>query len=207
MIELILTTTAFLQRQYGLNKNDILTEQELQVYNQRPVSSLARVGLRVALGKRIGVPPAEVQLTTLNAKPCEAKQQIYFSQSHSRSLIAYALSKEYDLGVDIEYSDREIPSQQNSIRNRFTLNHRNPFLQEWTCLEAKAKLQGVSVFALAKLQSAKDVSMVSFCYELPATFTWHHVDFQSAKRATKDTARDSTSNGLWLALAYQAKKN
>jgi 4'-phosphopantetheinyl transferase len=116
-----------------------------------------RVFLRETLGRELGVPPAEVELTTsTSGKPAvrTLNGPVWFSQSALTDYTVIAINREGDVGVDIESAAREF-DHLAIARRWFTQNEfcridaaastgdaRLVFLQCWTAREAVAKLTG-----------------------------------------------------------------
>lgn len=116
-----------------------------------------RVFLRETLAANLGVSPHDLTLdVSRNGKPrlCGGKHHLWFSQSSTSGRTVVALSRNGELGIDIERLDR--PLDYARIANRwFTKQElsrmeqcssddaiRLEFMRIWTAREAAAKLTG-----------------------------------------------------------------
>lgn len=69
----------------------------------------ARGILRCLLGKYLRQAPQEIELLYgCWGKPCLRKQPIHFNLTHSKEYALYALTCQYEVGIDLEYIDESL---------------------------------------------------------------------------------------------------
>lgn len=116
----------------------------------------ARGILRLLLGERLGIMPAEIAFAhTRSGKPClaDGAASIHFNLSHSGERALYAISRTCAPGVDIEYLNRDI--DYTGLAGRFFTQRecaalqcvpesgrKRAFLAGWTRKEAVVKATG-----------------------------------------------------------------
>lgn len=116
----------------------------------------ARGILRLLLGERLGIKPAEIAFAqTRSGKPClaDGAASIHFNLSHSGERALYAISRACEPGVDIEYLNRDI--DYTGLAGRFFAQRecaalqripesgrKRAFLAGWTRKEAVIKAIG-----------------------------------------------------------------
>ncbi len=112
--------------------------------------------LRTILGHYLDLDPAEIQFCyTSRGKPALANtnETLNFNLSHSKGLALYVVSREFNLGIDLEYmrpmSDIEqlakrffSPREYNAIASLPNNEKQVAFFQAWTCKEAYLKATG-----------------------------------------------------------------
>lgn len=106
------------QDQYAAYRK-LLTQEELVRADQyrfekhRICYVVARAVLRLLVGKYIEVDPRDVVFSYIkNGKPLVVNQKgIQFNVSHSENYILIGFVKDYDLGVDVEYTKQPIEVQ------------------------------------------------------------------------------------------------
>lgn len=115
---------------------------------------ISRGILRCLLGSYLNKDPQDIQIIYgLWGKPCLPERQLYFNLSHSRDHVIYAITQEYEVGIDLEYIDQslDIDLLVSSILSSQELVHwektkaedkLNTFYQIWVCKEAFLKAIG-----------------------------------------------------------------
>ncbi|UVT14308.1 MAG: 4'-phosphopantetheinyl transferase superfamily protein [Nitrospira sp.] len=115
--------------------------------------------LRVLLGCYLGQSPGSVRLTTgHNGKPClpSDPRALRFNLSHARALVLCALARDREVGVDVEWRDREfswhdVASYACSEREQTVLSslvepaQAETFFSWWTLKEAYVKALGAGL--------------------------------------------------------------
>lgn len=115
--------------------------------------------LRMMLGGYLGRSPGSVRLTTgRNGKPCLSSDEgaFRFNISHARSLVLCAMTRGREVGVDIEWRDREfswrdVASYACSEREQVVLAslagpaQADTFFSWWTLKEAYVKALGAGL--------------------------------------------------------------
>lgn len=119
----------------------------------------ARGLLRILLGCYLGRPPASIRLTTgRNGKPCLPSEDstVRFNLSHARARVLCAFAHERDVGVDVEWRDREfswrdVATYACSEREQAVLSslagpaQADTFFSWWTLKEAYVKALGTGL--------------------------------------------------------------
>jgi 4'-phosphopantetheinyl transferase len=109
---------------------------------------VARAALRIAVGARLGRPPAEVEFSAgRHGKPELAGARLRFNLSHSGELAIIALADGVEVGVDVERTDRRSHVIERTLtdgeRAALTAGDRHrELLQVWCRKEALAKAIG-----------------------------------------------------------------
>jgi 4'-phosphopantetheinyl transferase len=112
--------------------------------------------LRTILGQYLDLDPAQIQFDySPRGKPSLANTDeiLYFNLSHSKGLALYGVSRDFNLGIDIEYmrpmSDLEqlakrffSPREYTAIASLPDNQKQRAFFQAWTCKEAYLKGTG-----------------------------------------------------------------
>lgn len=112
--------------------------------------------LRTILGQYLDLDPAEIQFNySARGKPALANtdEVLYFNLSHSQGLALYGVSRDFNLGIDLEYirpmSDLEqlakrffSPGEYTAIASLPDDEKQRAFFQAWTCKEAYLKATG-----------------------------------------------------------------
>ncbi|BAY09449.1 4'-phosphopantetheinyl transferase HetI [Calothrix sp. NIES-2098] len=157
-----------------------------QEHRQRFIAG--RGSLRAILGRYLGVAPQEVQFDyESRGKPFLAHKfadsGLAFNLSHSQDLALCAVSKNRQIGIDLEYirpmSDLEslaqrffLPREYDVVRSLPVEQRPEVFFRYWTCKEAYLKATGEGIAQLekieisltpsqpAKLQTLKDWSLL-----------------------------------------------
>jgi phosphopantetheinyl transferase len=135
-----------------VEKQHISRQKIESVRNQRVLS---RAILRLILGYHTHEQAQKLQInTTKYGKPYLKNQNLYFNVSHTKHMLTIALSTQYDVGIDIEYKNTDIQTQ-NLPKQCFhpqeceyfqSLSHNKKqlfFLEMWTKKEAASKAVGL----------------------------------------------------------------
>ena len=122
---------------------------------------LGRWLIKSVLAKRLKIAPPQIRISyTANGKPYLKGDAIHFNLSHCEEAIALAVGLS-EVGLDIETNTRALRFIENSL-NFFPQDvaqqiatmpqerAKNIFMQLWTTLEARVKLQDSSLFRLRK---------------------------------------------------------
>ncbi|MGD8123098.1 4'-phosphopantetheinyl transferase family protein [Vibrio sp. TRT 2004] len=143
----------------------ILTDQEIEQIQrfssetQRHTALITRVFIRVLLSKYLGITPESVFFRTgCKGKPEISKIQtpIRFNLSHTYDFIVCAVTLVNDIGVDVEYTQREIQidnfskhffcdSERARLLTLPLMQRRETFFELWTLKESYLKACGEGV--------------------------------------------------------------
>lgn len=144
---------------------------------------IARGILRSLLAKYLRQDPGAIEITYGSwGKPTLStiRNAVYFNLSHSGDYILYALTKNYEVGIDIEYKDENMKfedivfdifsaSEQEQWRCLANENKSDFFYKLWVCKEAflkafgKGWLEGDKEVSLKKIY-ANERSLKNQCY-------------------------------------------
>jgi 4'-phosphopantetheinyl transferase len=129
--------------------------------------------LRTILGRYIGVAPQQIQFCYgSRGKPSLAAtgtdSAIQFNLSHSQGLALYAITRDRQIGVDLEYirstSDVEKLAQRFFSPRESAIIHSLPldqkqiaFFHAWTCKEAYLKATGEGLAQLEQVEVSLDL--------------------------------------------------
>jgi 4'-phosphopantetheinyl transferase len=125
--------------------------------NLRREYTIAHGALRVLLGRHTSTDPAAVQLTSGPlGKPYLADHSYFFNLSHSGDVVAIALCKSHEIGVDIEHLKPEILEKQlqhalfsskelGAFHQKAPKEKLEAFFTAWTHKESLLKLLGVGL--------------------------------------------------------------
>lgn len=156
---------------------------------------VARGFLRAILAHYVGRPPCHLAFRQGDrGKPAlsnPADSGMCFNVSHSRDLALYAIARNEDVGVDLEWIQSEVPwaavaerffsaTELNRLRVLPPEARRKMFFQYWTCQEAYGKASGQGL----------EVPFV----ELTG---WAPADLAPAKPLANDHPPDATGLNLW----------
>lgn len=121
-----------------------------------------RAALRWILGRRLGIPPAQVPIERgERGRPrLTGRAEVDFNVSNTRSiaLVGVVDSPATRIGVDVEHEDRALDHvglarkyltsrEQAAIPSGDADGHRRSFLRLWTCKEAMSKATGHALSA------------------------------------------------------------
>ncbi len=99
-----------------LNADEISRAEQFRFPKDREYFTIARGMLRVILGKYLGRAPEEVRFCYgPHGKPALAGEDsswLHFSLSHSSDIILYAMSRNREVGVDVERVQTGLPTLQ-----------------------------------------------------------------------------------------------
>ncbi|MEO8756012.1 MAG: 4'-phosphopantetheinyl transferase superfamily protein, partial [Casimicrobiaceae bacterium] len=121
---------------------------------------VGRATLRILLGRRLGIEPAEVIIQRgMRGRPFTDQQPgLDFNVSHTRGVAIFGMTQGQRIGVDIEHSERTlnvegVARKFMSAREQAVLNasppddKRRELLRLWTCKEAMSKATGEALSA------------------------------------------------------------
>jgi 4'-phosphopantetheinyl transferase len=139
-----------------LSQDEKLRSQRFHAERHRRRFIVSRGALRVLLGQHMGIPPAEIVFSyASHGKPYlpEHGNHVNFNASHSEECAVYAISRHYQLGIDVEFLHRRI--EFDAVAKRFfapgeyadlcLLPHtvrKRAFMACWTRKEAVIKALG-----------------------------------------------------------------
>lgn len=116
---------------------------------------IARGILRSLIAGYLGGAPQAIEIIYgLWGKPCLAREKFFrFNISHSRDYALYAVTKNYEVGVDLEYIDKNLeldgialnifsPLELDYWKNLSPENKIDFFFRFWVCKEAYLKALG-----------------------------------------------------------------
>jgi 4'-phosphopantetheinyl transferase len=109
---------------------------------------VARAALRIVLAGRLGLPPADVEITAgPHGKPALYGSGPRFNLSHSGDVALVALTSDAEVGVDVERTSRRSAAVERTLTDgeRATLNggdRHTELLRIWCRKEALAKALG-----------------------------------------------------------------
>lgn len=137
-----------------LNTDEKQRASRFKVAHARNAFIVARAGLRILLGRYLGVAPGAVAFEySPSGKPALVSGSLRFNLSHSGDLAAYVFAENSDVGIDIEQR-RDTPDAMKIARHFFSdaecaaLDTIDPsgrgdaFLRCWTRKEAYVKAVG-----------------------------------------------------------------
>jgi 4'-phosphopantetheinyl transferase len=139
-----------------LSRDEQLRAERYRFERDRRRFTVARGILRTLLGAHLELPPAAITFGySENGKPfiADRASPIHFNASHSRERALYGIAKTCVLGVDIEYTNRDI--DYNGLARRFfaprecadlqripVAGRKRAFFACWTRKEAVIKATG-----------------------------------------------------------------
>lgn len=139
-----------------LSPDEKTRAERMYFERDRRRSAVARAMLRVLLARHVAMAPAEIAFSLgPHGKPyvAAAPEPLHFNVSHSAERAIYAISRNCALGVDIEYTDRDVAHE--GIAERFfsarehaelqrvaPADRKRAFFACWTRKEAVVKATG-----------------------------------------------------------------
>lgn len=120
-----------------LSNDEYKRAYSFRMYRDQTQSIISRGILRCLLAKYLGEAPQDLEIIYgLWGKPCLPQEKLLrFNVSHSRDYILYAVTKNYEVGIDLEYVDKSL-----DIEN-MALSVFSPFeLDLWNDLNSKEKI-------------------------------------------------------------------
>lgn len=133
---------------------------------------LGRGLLKYLLAKYLDLQIQDIQIRySLWGKPCiRQKGQLYFNISHSGDYALYAFTRYYEVGIDLEYINVNIPLDDiiSSIASKEDLAYSktlekqeqvNMFFKYWVYKEAFLKANGKGWLSEEKTLSVKEISL------------------------------------------------
>ena len=152
--------TGFLEELRGtLSPSERAREKRYRCEADRVRFVVSRGGLRVLVASYLGIDPARLRLSssadgkpTIGCRPGNGPA-IHFNAAHSHELVLYALARDRQVGVDIEFvrlipdveqiSERIFsPAEQGMIRRASPPCRLEAFFRCWTRKEAYLKARG-----------------------------------------------------------------
>lgn len=138
-----------------LSKDEHERANSFRFYKDQRQYTIARGILRSLLAGYLGESPQTIEIAYgLWGKPCLAQEKfLHFNVSHSRDYVLYALTRRYEVGIDLEYIDTTLdienmvlsifsPTELN-YWNKLSPEHKiNVFFKHWACKEAFLKASG-----------------------------------------------------------------
>ncbi|MBY0273446.1 MAG: 4'-phosphopantetheinyl transferase superfamily protein [Alphaproteobacteria bacterium] len=115
---------------------------------------ISRGILRFLLGKYLEKNPKNIDFTYgLSGKPSLPEQFVYFNLSHSKDYVVYAVTRNYEVGIDVEYINKNIKvddivlnilsSEEKNYWKNVKLEEKiTTFFKLWVCKEAFLKASG-----------------------------------------------------------------
>ena len=115
---------------------------------------ISRGILRCLLGKYLGKDPRDIEIIYgFWGKPCLTEPLLYFNLSHSKDYILYDIAHNYEIGIDLEYIDKNLnindialtilSSQELAYLRSVKLKEKvDTFFKLWVCKEAFLKASG-----------------------------------------------------------------
>jgi 4'-phosphopantetheinyl transferase len=138
-----------------LSPDEKARAQKFRVAKDSSNFIVARGILRSLIGKYLEINPAEISFQYNGfRKPCIANNNsLNFNISHSQNIALFAFTKEFNVGVDVEFVNPDIPVKEmaakffstNEINNLFALPEEQltpGFFNCWTRKEAFIKAVG-----------------------------------------------------------------
>lgn len=120
----------------------------------RSLSILSKAAARIILSEKLGQPPEKIRIVYgENGKPYVAGNPLFYSVSHSNSLMAIAVGG-YEMGIDLEYMKnrdfeglaRHAFSDEVAAAILKSRDMKNEFYRQWTLFEAALKMKGLTIF-------------------------------------------------------------
>lgn len=170
--------------------------------------------LRIILGRYLAIAPGQLRFAYSSyGKPslADSASGLEFSVSHAQDMALYAVGRDRLLGIDLEWSHREV-NHLESIAERFfsAAEHQQlmafppeqrqtAFLQLWTCKEAYLKAIGIGLSGLEQ-------SEVFFSPPHPLQLRHHpHWHLQSFTPSSGYIAT-LAAKGVWQAQYWEFKR-
>ncbi len=146
---------------YLLTQDEQIRAQEFYFVIDKNRYIIARAVLRKLIAGYIGISPKNILFEyTEYGKPSlilpNDNQKLKFNLAHSRDAIIYAITKNIDVGVDIEFVNKDFviediiqhscsEQEQFLLRNLFKSDKYNLFYELWVAKEAFVKAMGVGL--------------------------------------------------------------
>lgn len=135
---------------------------------------ISRGILRCLLASYLGEEPQDIEIAYgLSGKPCLAgeKPPLCFNLSHSGSYALYAITRNYEVGIDLEYIDKNLdlesivleifsPQEQDYWKSLEFGEKEEGFFKIWVCKEAILKALGKGWLETEKEKSWIDIKVL-----------------------------------------------
>jgi len=142
-----------------LPAEDLAREQRYRMTGDRERFVVGRGLSRLLLGQVLGLPPAEVPLSTepygRPVPDAPGATDVGFNVSHTPGLVAVALASTRDVGIDVEDTTRAIthdipsrffsPAELRELHAHTPAAQRSAFFDYWTLKEAYIKARGLGL--------------------------------------------------------------
>lgn len=144
-----------------LSPDEKIRAEQFYFEKDRIAYAFSRATLRCVLSQYIAIEPSTIKLNyTLYGKPfldpSQNAQQLHFNVSHTHHCVVYAITKNDEVGVDVEYVKKNIDyaaiakhffsSQEYALINQAHPSEKcDIFYRIWTCKEAFIKALGLGL--------------------------------------------------------------
>lgn len=137
-----------------LDVTESLRAERLRIPEKARAFVVARTRLRQILGFYLNIPPIDVQFTyNDNGKPFLKEREVHFNLSHSGPWAICVVSRELEVGTDLEFVSKELdtaklacrsfsPAEKSWLNNTPEYRRRRNFFRLWTRKEAWLKGKG-----------------------------------------------------------------
>lgn len=133
----------------------------------------ARAALRLLLGERLGRAPASLRFgRAAGGKPYLLEANgVFFNLAHAGALVACAFADQPDIGVDIEYYERRLPSPAHWGRFLDPLERAQVgacprrFIRHWVHKEAVMKASGAGIRLAPRTIRLRDAGDGALCLD------------------------------------------
>jgi 4'-phosphopantetheinyl transferase len=139
----------------------------------RKIYVLCHALLRLVLSRRLSVPPLDLDFSSgSHNKPFLPGNPLYFNLSHTKEAFAFAVSKRFYVGIDLENINRNIDfniiadtcfnTSERKFMNKLSTKSRERFFLLWTRKEAFLKATGTGLIAdLKKIPMCEKRNIIS----------------------------------------------
>lgn len=138
-----------------LSQNEREQAESYRFYKDQYCFIISRGVLRSLLGNYLKQAPGSIEITcgTWGKPILTISNILHFNLSHSRDYVLYAVTKDYEVGIDLEYKDKNIKIgdmvpyifSESELKYWKSLNHEDGldfFFKLWVCKEATLKASG-----------------------------------------------------------------
>lgn len=167
----------------------------------RSTSIRSRAILKKLLGFYTRTSPKSISLQyQQHGKPFLSSHEVYFNLSHSNQVTLYAFSKNFRLGIDVEYIKPTVPfkslakrffssKEYQALINLPSSEQRRAFFRFWTHKEAFIKVLGEGLFHFMKKFEIEFTPSSTLLFlenlTLPSNqYSFHDLEFSRAYSAT-----------------------
>lgn len=177
-----------------LSRDEHERANSFRFFKDKKQYTIARGILRCLLANYLKVLPRNIEIVYgFWGKPClPQKYSVKFNVTHSGTYVLYAVTLNFEVGIDLEYIDNNLELENMAI-NIFSLSelaHWNTlnrheqvdyFFKSWACKEASLKALGKGWLEMEKQgaskeiydfkkkstrTSSKDISQYPYCFDL-----------------------------------------